>query len=136
MVDADLMSLDGPALFAGEVLQTATCSVERLANGNAGVAMGRLDLRVFVMCVFLDVSQSAVQRGFVVDDDRYATRDRDLDSHVEVSPIVVMPVRNFDENAAPDNAIVELLQPRDALMNVGLERIDMCKSTKRNLGWY
>jgi hypothetical protein len=112
------MRLDCPALLAREVLQTATCGIERLVNGNAGVAMNRLDLRAFVMCVFFDVSQSAVQRRFVVDDYRYAARNRDLDSHVEVPPIAVMPVWKFDENAAPDNAIVELLQPRDALMNV------------------
>jgi hypothetical protein len=112
------MRLDVPALFAREVLQTATCSIERVVNGNAGVAMDCFDLRASVMRVFFDVSQFAVQRGFVVDHYWYATRDRDLDPHVEVPPVVVVPVWDFDENAAPDNAGVELLQPGDALTNV------------------
>jgi len=51
-------------------------------------------------------------------DNGCATRDGDLNPHVKVPPVLVMAVWNFDEDSAPDNARVELLQPGDALMNV------------------
>jgi hypothetical protein len=129
------MRLDCPALLAREVLQTATCGIERLVNGHTGITVDRVDLRLFAGCVLFDVFQSAVQRWFVAHDNRYATRDRDLDPNVEVPSVVVMPVRNFDEDAAPDDARVELLQPADTLMNVGFERIGVSKPAERHLGW-
>ena len=50
-----------------------------------------------------------------------------------MTSISTMAVRNFERNAAPEDACIELLQPGDAFVDVRLERIGVPQAAKRDL---
>ena len=112
------MSFNGPALPAREILETPTRGIKSLINGDTGITVESRDLCLFMERLLFEVSQASVQRGFMVHHDRRATGGRDVDAYVEVAPAVAMPVWQLDEDAAPDNACVELFQPAHTLANV------------------
>jgi len=117
-VRRNFVRLDSPALLSGEVLQTAACGIEGVVDGDTGVAVHALDLRLLVVRLVFLVFHTAVQRRLVTHDNRRTTRNGHLDADVKVPPVVAMAMRDLDEDAAPHDARVELFQPFHALSNV------------------
>jgi len=96
--------------------------------------MDVLDLAALVMGLVLEVFRPAVQRWLVAHNDGGASWDGQLDANVEVAAVVAVPMGDLNEHAAPDDAGIKVLQPRDAFADVVFESGGVLESPKSDLG--
>jgi hypothetical protein len=128
------MRLDAAALLPGEVFELASRGIESVAQRDARVAVDGLDLVVLAARFDVGVLLSPIERWDVIHDERGAAPDTELDSHVKATPAeAMMTMADFHQHAASRDAAMETLQPVHPLANVGLERIGVPETPKRDL---
>lgn len=132
-VRRDLVRLDGPTLLTGDVLQPSAGRIERLTDCDGRVAVHALDLAVLAVFLLLEILQSPVKRRFVTRHNRRYVGNRQVDTHVNVSAIVAMSMREFDDDVTARDAGVELFQPGHTLANGGVEGVRMRQTAKGHL---
>ncbi len=59
----------------------------------------------------------------------------DIDHDMKLSSQVVMAMGDLEEDAASHDARIVLLEPRNTVANLGLNRIGLRQAVKRDLQW-
>ena len=98
------MHLDRAARLSCEILQPTSCGIECLTNRYGRVWVHAVDVGVFVMRCVLDILQPSVRRPFVAHHYRRTTEHGPLGADLEMAPVMPMPMRELNEQVAPDHA--------------------------------